>query len=109
MCKSEKTQKSLRKGGHVMEFEIEIGKTERHILRFQYTKLRNRVDIFVDGVQVIRKIYRIWIPASYRYELNVGQDERHNVIIDTTIKRTAAKFQNPSCIVSVDDNVIGQY
>jgi hypothetical protein len=92
-----------------MEFEFNVGTTDRRAVRFRYSRLINTVRIDVDGDTIRRDIFWIWIPAFRRYEFEVGDSERHDVVIETMIPRAGAKFVNPSCKVMVDGKLTGEY
>ena len=92
-----------------MEFEFAVGETDRHQIHFGYRRLANSVRISVDGKLVDRDTFWIWIPASRKYEFNVGKTEPHQVEIDATFPRQGAKFSNPSCRVLVDGQFVREY
>lgn len=92
-----------------MEFTFNVGKTESHPVRFRYSRLINTVRIDVDGQLVKRDIFWAWIPAHRHYEFPVGRSEQHEVAIDATFPRAAAKFRNPACQVTVDGEFAGKY
>jgi hypothetical protein len=76
---------------------------------FRYRRLTNTVRIGVDGDQIEKDIFRLWIPASRRYRFEVGQSERHDVIIDISFPRIAAKICNPDCQVMIDGHMRYDY
>lgn len=92
-----------------MEFEFNVGTTDRHTVRFRYTRLISTVRVDVDGDRVKRDIYWVWLPAFRRYEFEVGDSERHYVAIEMVFPRLNALFANPTCTVMVDDNPVGEY
>ena len=49
------------------------------------------------------------IPASRRYQFEVGQSERHDVIIYASFPRMAAKFSDPDCQVWIDGQLRFDY
>jgi hypothetical protein len=92
-----------------MRFEFKVGITDRHSVRFRYSRLINTVRIDVDGDLLKRDVFWLWIPPYRRYEFEVGQTEKHDIVIETSIPRVGAKFTNPSCTVTVDGEPAGEY
>lgn len=88
-----------------MKFQFNVGTTGRHKVRFRYSRLVNTVRIDVDGDLVKRDVFWLWIPAYRRYEFEAGQPEKHDVVIETSIPRVGARLINPSCSVTVDENL----
>ena len=92
-----------------MEFEFTVGAADRHKVRFHYSRLTNTVRIDVDGNLVKKDVYWLWIPATRRYDFEVGEAEQHEVVIETSMPRIGAKFSNPTCIVMVDGKFVREY
>jgi hypothetical protein len=92
-----------------MEFKFSVGVSDRHQVRFQYSRLRNTVQIDIDGKRVKEDVFRIWIPAVRRYDFKVGETEQHDVLIVAQIPRFGAKFRNPECSVIVDGELVHEY
>lgn len=92
-----------------MEFKFAVGESEKHTMQFRYSRLANTVRIDIDESMVKRDIFWLWIPAFRRYEFEVGVTDSSNVLIEMSIPRTAAKFINPSCRVTVNGKVVGEY
>ena len=93
-----------------MDFKFSVGKSDKHQVRFRYSRLRNDVQIDVDGSLVKRDKFRIWIPASRYYDFKVGDaEQQHDARIGLEITRVGAKFRNPVCSVTVDGELIGKY
>jgi hypothetical protein len=92
-----------------MKFEFSVGTSEKHQVQFQYSRISNTVRICVDGDLVEKDAYRIWIPASRKYDFEVGEAEQHDVSIETDIPRVGAKFRNPACSVMIDGKFVHEY
>ena len=93
-----------------MNFEFTIGETEKHVIRYQYVKsFIITVSIYVDGKVAKNDKIRVWIPAFRRYEVEVGSEERHNVVIEQKIPRLWAKFADPECTVTIDGKFFHAY
>ncbi len=93
-----------------MNFSFSVGNSEKHTVRFQYNQgLSNIVSIEVDGKEVKKDIFRVWIPADRRYEFQVGNSERHDVTIESKFPRLWAAIKNLSCEVIIDGVRPGQY
>jgi len=92
-----------------MEFTFSVGTADSHEVKFKYSRLTNTVQIDVDGNQVKKDKFWIWIPAHRRYDFKVGGSERHDVDIELNIPRAWSKFRNPSCNVIVDGQLVRKY
>jgi hypothetical protein len=92
-----------------VDFTFNVGKTESHPVRFRYSRLINTVRIDVDGQLVKRDIFWGWIPAHRHYGFQVGRNEQHEVAIDATFPRLAAKFFSPACRITVDGEFVREY
>ena len=92
-----------------MDFEVAVGQSERHTVRYVFDKTWGRVTISVDGQRVQRRLHIFSLTPVRRYRLTVGEQERHNVLIEKRRKMVAAGARAQVCTVYVDGQFVGQY
>jgi hypothetical protein len=92
-----------------MNFEFEVGDAERHRVHFSYDQFWGTVRIDVDGRRVIRDLRLFSFSTTKRYRFTVGEQERHQVLIEKTRPWMAAGFRKQSCRVFVDGRAVGEY
>jgi hypothetical protein len=95
-------------GGNV-ELAIEVGTEQKHQLRLSVDKVPGQVRIEVDGNNVAQG----WRPFSLHktrlYELTVGGDQNHDVIIELSRKAVVGGFRSQTCRVLVDGDLVATY
>ena len=65
-----------------MTFALLVGETEKNLLEFQFNQLLGSTVIKVND-QMVKKTTRLFSePLEEKYELEVGQNERHTVFIE---------------------------
>lgn len=92
-----------------LDFEFEVGETERHNVAFRFDQLLGPLQIAVDGKPVIRKFEMFSLRRVGRYEFSVGSSEPHEVRIEKTRKALMGGFQAQECVTYVDGQEIGRY
>ena len=92
-----------------LEFEFEVGESERHNVAFRFDQLLGPLQISVDGKPVIKKFEVFSLRPTRRYEFSVGSSELHEVRIEKTRKAIVGGFQAQQCVTYVDGEEIGRY
>src|ERR1700722_5454772 len=92
-----------------LEFEFEVGETERHNVAFRFDQLLGPLQISVDGKPVIRKFEMFSLKRVGHYEFSVGAHEPHEVRIEKIRKALMGGFQAQECVTFVDGQEIGRY
>jgi hypothetical protein len=92
-----------------MDFEFEVGQSERHTVRYVFDKVWGRATISVDGREVQRHRHLFSIRPIRRYRLTVGDREPHDVLIEKRREMVAAGIRTQHCRVLVDGQVVGEY
>jgi hypothetical protein len=92
-----------------LDFEFEVGESERHNVVFQFDQMWGPLKISVDGKPVIRKLGMFTLRRTSRYEFSVGSSEPHKVRIERTRKALVGGFQAQECIAYVDGEEMGRY
>ena len=85
-----------------LDFEFEVGETERHNVTFEFDQLWGPLKISVDGKQVVRKLGMFSLRRTSSYEFSVGSGEQHQVRIEKTRKALFGGFQPQECVAYVD-------
>jgi hypothetical protein len=91
-----------------MDFEFEVGQSERHTVRYVFDKVWGKATISVDGHEVKRYRHLFSISPVRRYRLTVGDREQHNVVIEKRREMVAAGIRTQHCRVFVDGHVVGE-
>ena len=93
----------------VLEFQFEVGQGERHEVGFRFNRTWGPLRIKVDDETVVKKFDMFRWTTTERYELTVGQSERHDVVIEKKRKRWMGGFSPHQCVAWVDDEEVGRY
>lgn len=92
-----------------MEFTIEVGTEEKHQLRLSDDQVLGQVRIEVDGNDVAKGWRPFSLHRARRYELSVGGDQYHDVIIELSRKAVVGGFRSQTCRVLVDGELVATY
>ncbi len=92
-----------------LEFEFEVGETERQNVAFRFDQLLGPLQISVDGEPVVRRFEMFSLRRTGRDEFSVGSSEPHEVRIEQTRRALMGGFQAQVCVTYVDGNEIGRY
>jgi len=92
-----------------LEFEFEVGESERHRVHFFFDQFWGTVRISVDGRRVIRDLRLFSLSTTKRYRFTVGEQERHEVVIEKTRPLMVAGFRPQVASVFVDGRQVGEY
>jgi hypothetical protein len=92
-----------------LDFEFEVGDSERHNVAFRFDQLWGPLVISVDGKRVIKKFGIFGLRRTGRYEFSVGASEPHQVRIEKTRKALMGGFQAQECVAYVDGHEVGHY
>jgi hypothetical protein len=93
----------------VLEFQFEVGEAERHEVGFRFNRSLGPLTISVDDEPVVRKFKIFSASTTERYELSVGETERHDVVIEKRRRGFFAGFSPQECVAYVDEREVGRY
>jgi hypothetical protein len=93
----------------VLEFQFGVGEDERHEVGFRFNRTWGPLMISVDDQPVVKKFEMFRWSTTERFELTVGETERHDVVIEKKRKRWMSGFFPHQCIAYVDDEEVGRY
>jgi hypothetical protein len=85
-----------------MELGFVVGYQERHQVVWSFNKFWGVARIYVDGVQVLRKIEMFSVKLVKEYQIQVGQNETHVVMVTKERKLFYGGFRPQICRVFVD-------
>ena len=89
-----------------MKFSFEVGEHERHTVSFAFDQVWGSLQIEVDGVPVRRDLRLISRSLVKRYEITVGQEEVHEVLIEKERKFFFAGFRRQKYRALIDGRLI---
>jgi hypothetical protein len=92
-----------------LEFEFEVGESERHNVAFQFDQLWGPLKISVDGKPVIKKFEMFTLKPTRQYVFSVGSSEPHEVRIEKSRKALVGGFQAQECVAYVDGRETGRF
>jgi hypothetical protein len=92
-----------------LDFEFEVGETERHSVAFHFDQLLGPLRISVDGEPVVRKFKIFNFKRVERYEFSVGSSEPHQVRIEKDRKAIVGGFRAQECVTYVDGHEVGRF
>ena len=92
-----------------MKFAFTVGKDEPHQVVFSFDQFIGKLEIKVDG-QTVTNDFRIFsLTLTKRYELTVGVNEKHLVVIEKKRKLFLAGVRPQQYRVFVDGHLVQTY
>jgi hypothetical protein len=94
-----------------IDFAFDVGDTEKHRVGFHWGQLFGRIRITVDFIEVMHKNQAITLRSktTRRFELSVGEDEVHDVLIEKIRPRFLGGARKQKCRAFVDGELVGEY
>jgi hypothetical protein len=92
-----------------MQFWFDVGTHEVHRVAFSFDKVWGRLVITVDGRPAVDQIRMFSVQLVKRYELTVGAQERHHVVIEKERKLFFAGFRPQTYRVLIDGQLVNTY
>ena len=89
-----------------MKFSFEVGKSERHTVSFAFDQVWGSLQIDVDGVPVRRDLRLISSSLVKRYQVTVGREEVHEVVIEKERKFFFAGFRPQKYRALIDGRLV---
>jgi hypothetical protein len=92
-----------------LDFEFDVGDHERHRVHYSYDQFWGPWKVEVDGRIVLKGVRMMsWrLRKSYRFQ--VGELERHEVVLELTREGYYAGIRPQNCRVFIDGNFIEQH
>jgi hypothetical protein len=92
-----------------MQFSFIVGTAERHQVDFSFDQMIGNVQIRVDGQPTVKDFRMFSLSLTKRYELTVGNQERHQVVIEKKRKLFLAGLRPSRYRVFIDGNLAQTY
>lgn len=92
-----------------MQFSFVVGTAEQHRIDFAFDQFIGNVEIKVDGQTAIKDFRLFSLKLTKRYELTVGTNEKHQVVIEKTRKLLLAGARPQRYRVFVDGKLVQTY
>ena len=92
-----------------MDFTVPVGAAEKHDLHMHFNQWFGQVRISVDGEKAAGDWLMFTFRTTRRYEVPVGHDERHEVVIERKRKGVFGGFRSQTCQVRVDGRPVGTF
>jgi hypothetical protein len=89
-----------------MQFSFEVGEREHHSVEFSFNQMWGNLKITVDGEPVYRDLRTFSLSLVKRYELTVGDEEEHEVVIEHERKLLLAGLRPQKYRVYVDGELV---
>ena len=92
-----------------LQFQFEVGETEKHIVEFLYNYSGGKVVIRVDGRIFISKVYIAWIKRERTFEFTIGNTEKHDIRINMIRSGFPAGARKFTVWAFADKKLMGQH
>jgi len=92
-----------------MQFSFNVGVSEKHQVDFSFDQFAGNLEIRVDG-QPAEKDFRMFsVSLTKRYEFTVGNQERHDIIIEKKRKLFLAGLRPQQYRIFIDGQLVQTY
>jgi hypothetical protein len=92
-----------------MQFSFVVGASEKHQVDFSFDQMIGNLEIRVDGQPVVKDFRMFSLSLTKRYELTVGNQERHQVVIEKKRKLFLAGLRPQQYRVFIDGSLAQTY
>jgi hypothetical protein len=92
-----------------MKFSFTIGVDEKHQVDFSFDQFIGNVEIRVDGQPAVKDFRMLSLRLTKRYELTVGVNEKHHIMIEKRRKLFLAGFRPQRYRIFIDGNLAQTY
>ena len=92
-----------------MQFSFIVGTNEQHQVDFSFDQMIGNVEIRVDGQPVVKDFRMLSLSLTKRYELTVGNQERHQIVIEKKRKLFLAGLRPQKYRVFIDGTLAQAY
>ena len=92
-----------------MQFTFTVGANEPHRIDFSFDQFIGNLEIKVDGRTAITDFRTLSLSLTKRYELVVGEKEKHHVVIEKKRKLFLAGVRPQQYRVFVDGQLVHTY
>lgn len=92
-----------------MQFTFTVGQYEQHRIDFSFDQFTGNLEIKVDGQLAVKDFRALSFKLTKRYELTVGTNEKHHVMIEKKRKLLLAGMRPQQYRVFVDGQLAQTY
>lgn len=92
-----------------MNFSFVVGTNEQHRVDFSFDQTWGRLEIKVDGETAIKDLRMFSFEMTKRYELIVGVNEKHHVVIEKIRKVFFAGVRPQQYRILIDGQLVQTY
>lgn len=92
-----------------MNFSFTVGNDEQHRVDFSFDQFIGNLEIKVDGQTAINDFRMFSLKLTKRYELTVGVNERHHVVIEKKRKLFLAGARPQQFRIYIDGRLVQTY
>ena len=92
-----------------MQFSFTLGEHEQHRIDFSFDQFIGNLEITVDGQTVIKDFRMFSLKLTKRYELTVGVNEKHHLVIEKKRKLFLAGVRPQQYRVFIDGQLAQTY
>ena len=89
-----------------MQFSFMVGVNEKHRVDFSFDQFLGHLDILVDGQPAVKDFRMFSVSLTKRYEFTVGNEERHNVVIEKQRKLFLAGLRPQKYRIFIDGELV---
>jgi len=89
-----------------MQFSFNVGVNEKHRVDFSFDQFIGNLQILVDGQTAVKDFRMFSLSLTKRYEFSVGEQERHDVVIEKKRKLFLAGLRPQSYKIFVDGKLV---
>jgi hypothetical protein len=91
-----------------MQMRFEVGEKERHVVTFAFNKFWGNLSIKVDGVAIRKELRMMSVNLVKRWEFTVGEQERHQVVIEKRRELMFAGYRPQPVTAYVDGRLVAE-
>jgi hypothetical protein len=92
-----------------MDFMVSVGKAEKHDVHLHFNQWFGQLRVTVDGEDAAGDWRLFTFRTTRRYEIPVGREERHDVVIEKKRKGLFGGLRSQTCEVTVDGEPAGVF
>lgn len=89
-----------------MQFSFMVGVNEKHRVDFSFDQFMGNLQILVDGQAAVKDFRMFSLSLTKRYEFSVGEQERHDIIIEKKRKLFLAGLRPQTYRVFIDGQLV---
>jgi hypothetical protein len=89
-----------------MQFSFNVGINEKHRVDFSFDQFIGNLQILVDGQTAVKDFRMFSLSLAKRYEFSVGEQERHDVVIEKKRKLFLAGLRPQSYKIFIDGKLV---